>query len=110
MGNEWGSFGNDEDHTFVILGVGRGVRVEAITVVLVAKFFDDRFPLIVFEVGFSKDEDVVGGEPLTSLPKWCFLIQTTLICVYHIILKEDAEKVLKSPSFYPPTGQGLIFT
>ena len=49
-------------------------------------------------------------EPLISLPKWCFSIQTTLICVYHIILKEDAEKVLKSPSFYPPTGQGLIFT
>ena len=49
-------------------------------------------------------------EPLISLPKWYFSIQTTLICVYHIILKEDAEKVLKSPSFYPPTGQGLIFT
>ena len=66
MGNEWGSFGNDEDHTFVILGVGRGVRVEAITVVLVAKFFDDRFPLIVFEVGFSKDEDVVGGADVVA--------------------------------------------
>ena len=49
-------------------------------------------------------------EPLISLPKCYFWIQTILICVYHIILKEDAEKVLKSPSFYPPTGQGLIFT
>ena len=66
MGNEWGSFGNDEDHTFVVLGVGRGVRVEAITVVLVAEFFDDRFPLIVFEVGFSKDEDVVGGADVVA--------------------------------------------
>ena len=44
-------------------------------------------------------------EPLISLPKWCFSIQTTLICVYHIILKEDAEKVLKSPSFYPPISK-----
>ena len=66
MGNEWGSFSNDEDHTFVVLGVGRGVRVEAITVVLVAEFFDDRFPLIVFEVGFSKDEDVVGGADVVA--------------------------------------------
>ena len=41
-------------------------------------------------------------EPLISLHKWCFFIQTTLISVYHIILKEDAEKVLKSPSIYPP--------
>ena len=41
-------------------------------------------------------------EPLISLPKCCFWIQPTLICVYHIILKEDGEKVLKSPSFYPP--------
>ena len=49
-------------------------------------------------------------EPLISLLMWCFSIQTTLICLYHIILKEDAEKVLKSPSFYPPTGQVLIFT
>ena len=47
-------------------------------------------------------------EPLISLPKWCFLIQTTLICVYHIILKEDAEKVLKSPSFYPPINMHRV--
>ena len=47
-------------------------------------------------------------EPLISLPKWCFWIQTTLICVYHINLNEDAEKVLKSPSFYPPSSIGSI--
>ena len=40
-------------------------------------------------------------EPLISLPKWCFSIQTTLICVYHIILKEDDEKSLKAHLFTP---------
>ena len=40
-------------------------------------------------------------EPLISLPKCYFWIQTILICVYHINFKEDAEKVLKSPSYYP---------
>lgn len=42
-------------------------------------------------------------ELLISLPKCYFWIQTTLICLYHINLKEDAKQVFKTPSYYPST-------
>ena len=57
--NEGRSFGDDHGDAFKILLVGGCVIENAVPVIAISEFFNGRFEIVGFEVGFSQDKDVM---------------------------------------------------